>query len=221
MWIRIVCAAFGFFFGSIPSGYLVGKYKGVDLKQVGSGNVGSTNVLRTMGRKYALLTLILDMMKCIVPVILTSIMFYEYSEMHYLITLYTGSGAVFGHIFSPFLKFKGGKGIATSGGMLICLDPILAFCTIAMVFVVTAVTGYVSLGSIIAALVVIIFHIIMILTAYTPGWWFYKQNHTLRQGPEIMCVILILAAVVLFRHRENIKRLFNGTENKVSLKGRK
>lgn len=221
MAVRLICFLIGFGFGSIPTGYLVARSKGIDIKHTGSGNVGTTNILRTMGRGWALMTLILDMLKCIIPVMISSLVFREQTDMHYLITLYTGCGAVLGHIFSPFLKFQGGKGIATSGGMLICLDPILAFGTIAMVFIVTGFTGYVSLGSIIAAAVVIIFHIVMIATGYTPGWWFYKQNHEPGQGAEIMIVILILAGLVLLRHRENIKRLLSGRENKVSLTGKK
>lgn len=221
MLTRLICIMVGFAFGSIPNGFLIAKSRGVDLKHEGSGNVGSTNVLRVMGRGYALLTLILDMAKCIVPCIIMARVLRSYSDMHYLITLYTGAASVLGHIFSPFLRFRGGKGIATSGGLLVCLDPLLALCTIGMVFVVTGFTGYVSLGSIAAAVVVIIFHIVMLATGYIPGWWFYKQNHIPGQGVEIMCVILLLAAVVLYRHRENIRRLLNGTENKVSLRGKK
>lgn len=216
--MRTLCLLIGFLFGSIPSGYIIARSKGIDLKHTGSGNVGSTNVLRTMGRGYALLTLIMDMLKCIIPVVIMSLLFHEHTDMHYLITLYTSSGAVLGHIFSPFLKFQGGKGVATSGGMLICLDPVLALATITMVFIVIIATGYVSLGSLMACVVVIVFHIVMLFSGYIPGWWFYKQNYISNQAPEIMCVISILAIVVALRHRENIKRLIIGKENKVSLR---
>lgn len=221
MWIRFICTIIGFAFGSIASGYLIAKTNGVDLKHVGSGNVGSTNVLRSMGRKYALLTLFMDMAKCIIPVVILAFAFKTHENMHYLTTLYTGAGAVLGHIFSPFLRFHGGKGVATSGGLLICLDPILALVTIAMVFIVTGITGYVSLGSIIAVMVVVTFHIVMLATGYVPGWTFYKQNYEAGQAWEIMCIIIILALLILYRHRENMKRLLNGTENKVSFMGRK
>ena len=108
MSMRIICLVTGFIFGSIPNGYLIARSKGVDIRHTGSGNVGTTNVLRSMGKKYGALTLLLDMAKAIVPIIIMQLFYGDVHETRYITTMYTGLGAVLGHDFSPWLNFNGG-----------------------------------------------------------------------------------------------------------------
>ena len=218
MSIRAVCFLTGVIFGSIPNGYLLAKSKGVDLRHTGSGNIGSTNVLRSMGRGYGALTLILDMLKSIVPVIFMQIIFKSHEDMRYLITLYTGFGAVLGHDFSPWLHFNGGKGIATSGGIIAITDPIIFIIDLVTIFGTAIVTGYVSLGSLLAASFYFIFNVIMVVNKKIPGWSIFKQNYANADAAEIILIAFLVTALAFFRHKANIVRLLNGSENKISLK---
>ncbi len=201
MSMRIICLIVGFIFGSIPNGYLIARSKGVDIRHTGSGNVGTTNVLRSMGKKYGAMQL-----------------FYgDIHETRYITTMYTGLGAVLGHDFSPWLNFNGGKGVATSGGVLLTTDPLLITVTLAMVFITAKVTGYVSLGSLMASVVYIAFNLFVAITGYVPGWPFYPQYFSPSHSIEIIAVALIMAGITVFRHKANIIRLMNGTENKIKL----
>lgn len=217
MSMRIICLIVGFAFGSIPNGYLIARSKGVDIRHTGSGNVGTTNVLRSMGKKYGALTLLLDMAKAIVPIIIMQLFYGDIYETRYITTMYTGLGAVLGHDFSPWLNFNGGKGVATSGGVLLTTDPILITVTLAMVFITAKVTGYVSLGSLMASVVYIAFNLFVAITGHVPGWPFYPQYFSPSHRFEIIAVALIMAGITVFRHKANIIRLINGTENKIKL----
>ncbi len=218
MSIRIICLVVGAVFGSIPNGYLIAKSKGIDLRHTGSGNVGSTNVLRSMGKKYGAITLVMDMLKGIIPVIIMQYVFKNSENMRYLITMYTGLGAVLGHDFSPWLGFNGGKGIATSGGVVLTTDPLILIIDFVTIFGTAIITGYVSLGSMLATIFYFVFNVVIVLTESTPGWSFFKQYYDKNHGMEIIIIAFIMSAVAVCRHKANIIRLINGNENKISLK---
>ncbi|NLM53249.1 MAG: glycerol-3-phosphate 1-O-acyltransferase PlsY [Firmicutes bacterium] len=190
----IVAAAY--LLGSIPFGYLAGKLlKGIDIRQYGSGNIGTTNIHRILGLKPAIIVLILDVAKGLLPVLLARY-FTDSTTLH----LVTGFAAIVGHNWPLFLKFRGGKGIATSIGVFIGLAPLVLLIGCIVGGLVIAVTRYVSLGSIIGALSA---PIAMIILDMPPVYIFFG---------------IIICIMVIWRHRENIVRLLNGTENKLGTK---
>ena len=194
-----------FLLGAVPFGFLAGKRKGIDLRKVGSGNIGATNTFRALGWKTGTVVFLLDAMKGFLPVFvathLPAYLQHPTFDKHGWGAMAVGIVAMLGHIFSPFLGFKGGKGVAAALGVLIGLSPILAL--IAFVVFVTTVwlTKYVSLGSMLSATVQ------AILIWFWPGQLLAAQ------------VFGTFAAVfIVIRHKDNIKRLMNGTENKFSFK---
>lgn len=190
--------------GSINSSILISKaVMGKDIRESGSGNAGATNMLRTMGKKYAIITLIIDILKGVVALLLAklAIRFGAYAVSTYI----AGVAVVIGHNFPVFFGFKGGKGVATSLGVILLLDWKIGLITLIIALAIMAVSKYVSLGSIMAALVfVIIQTVVMIVT----------DNFDITR---FLCV-LILGGLLIIRHRANIVRLLNGTENKLGAK---
>ena len=189
-----------FFVGSIPTGILVGRYYGIDPREFGSKNIGATNLNRVLGKKAGLLTLLGDFLKGIVAVQIPLIIGLENPE---LIMPVTGLFAIFGHCFSPFLKFRGGKGVATSFGVLVILALIPSVLGFVSFIGIVFLSGYVSIASIVAATVV-------------PALIFvnYPQNYNY----QTLVVSMICAVLITFRHKENIKRLVSGTETKFNLR---
>ncbi|MFB3895917.1 MAG: glycerol-3-phosphate 1-O-acyltransferase PlsY [bacterium] len=183
--------------GSIPTGYWLGRMKGVDIREFGSGNIGMTNVLRVLGKPYAILTFIVDVGKGTVAVTLLPWLFHTPDPW---MKVLAGLAAVCGHNWTVFLKFKGGKGVNTSAGVFLGLAPIPTLIVLLIFGIILALFRYVSLGSMIAA---VCFPILMLI---------FHQN--------ILYIILsiLLALFILIRHISNIKRLIAGTENKFSLK---
>lgn len=192
-----------YFVGAIPTSYLVGRWlKGIDLREHGSKNLGATNVYRTLGWKYAIPVGLFDVAKGAVPVLLFGP---KVPEVAYF-PVWCGVAAVVGHVFSVFVRFKGGKGVATAAGMVIGLAP-LAFPVVLIIWaLVVWLTGYVSLGSIIAA-------------AVFPfaDWWL----HPGRRGAVTLLIDLALAGFIIWKHRVNIQRLLAGTENRFGKRGTK
>ena len=188
--------------GSVPTSFLVGKLKGIDVRRVGSGNVGATNVLRSVGKLPALFTLLVDILKGVIPVTLVAGLFFSQSTpvSSGVFRVLLGLGAVLGHSWSIFLKFKGGKGVATSCGVLGALLPKETAIAVAVFFIVLWLTKYVSLGSILLSLTV------PIIAALS--------------GRDIELVILAVTLCILitYRHKPNIKRLLSGTENEIGKK---
>ncbi|OLC28617.1 MAG: acyl-phosphate glycerol 3-phosphate acyltransferase [Verrucomicrobia bacterium 13_1_40CM_4_54_4] len=182
-------ALVSYLLGSIPAGYLVGRIAGIDIRKVGSGNIGATNVTRTLGRRYGYLVFVVDFAKGAVAVCIST-------------EIYGIVGAVFcvlGHVFPIWLKLKGGKGVATSAGVLFGLMPLAALIG-GVVWVFTfEVTRYVSVASVTTA---------VILPVAVLG--LMHARHT--NGMEMFYFSLCLAAVVVFRHRSNLSRLVHGTE---------
>lgn len=188
----IFLAIISYFIGSIPTGVILAKYFGnVDLRNVGSGNIGATNVARAMGKKFGAITLLGDTLKGVIPTLLAIILLDSYYW-----TALVGLSAFLGHIFSIFLEFKGGKGVATALGVLLVTSPLATGIGLLVFILVFAVSRYVSAGSIAAAVIIPI-----------AVYW------TKRPFPLILLASLI-SVFVIYRHLENIKRLMNGTEKR-------
>jgi glycerol-3-phosphate acyltransferase PlsY len=186
----IVIAA-AYLIGSIPTGLLLGKAYGVDVRKEGSGNIGATNLYRTVGRKVGIITLIGDCLKGLLPVVLV-----KFSALPPEFAAWVGLAAFCGHVFSVFLKFKGGKGVATALGVFLALAPLAVAIAIALFAVLMFFWRYVSLGSIAAAA-------IMPLAVFLLG-----------ESRIVTTVTFIIAMIVILRHHENIKRLLSGSESK-------
>ncbi len=179
--------------GSIPSGlWIVRSLFGIDIREYGSKNIGTTNVFRTVGAKAALLVLIIDVIKGILAV---AAMNYLFADP--LLNVVTALGALLGHNYSAFLGFKGGKGVATGLGLLVYLMPKVSLGCFLVWLALVLATRYVSLGSIVAAVLAPVF-----------SWYFdYPPAYIVFGG--------IAGLFVVIRHKENIKRLLNGTESKI------
>ena len=212
--MRFVILIIGaYLLGSIPFGLLIARAHGKNLRGIGSGNIGATNVSRALGRKWAGVCFCLDVLKGLVPMIAASkIISYPPSAAELLLALAVGCAAVSGHIFPIYLKFKGGKGVATSFGVALGLWPYYTVCAVpglAIWTVVALMWRYVSLASIAAS---VAFPLVLILAIIvTPGWEFANLWPLLVAATAIPLMVIV-------RHRENIKRLITGPECKV-LKG--
>lgn len=202
MFIKIlICLVLGYCFGCISTGYIVGKANKIDIRKYGSGNAGTTNALRTLGWKAGLLTFLGDALKAIIPILLIRLVIFPDYDALNLLMLYTGLGAVLGHNFPFWLHFKGGKGIAATGGVMLAYDWRLAVAALVVFLIIVVITRYVSLGSLVISILLPIWIII-----------FYPGNlHMIIVG-----IIFTLSAFI--KHRSNIKRLISGTENKIGQK---
>lgn len=190
-----------YFIGSIPFGFLVTKIiKGVDIRQIGSGNPGATNVSRVLGKPYGILVFILDLLKGFLPVFLFDRLFAEHS--HSLPLILCGVGTICGHTFPVFLRFKGGKAAATGCGVFLWLAPLPLFISAAVWLLIVYLSRYVSLGSMLSSIVLVT---CLMLFSHDP----FGHELYLTLFSIFICVLLII------RHKSNIKRLFNGTENKI------
>ena len=208
---RIVAVAIGYAIGLFQTGYLYGKSHGIDIREHGSGNSGTTNTLRTLGWKAGAITFIGDVAKAIVAVIIVHFLFREMEGLK-VIELYAGFGAVLGHNFPFYLKFKGGKGIASTSGMILAVCPQAApLCLILFIAIVLA-TRYVSLGSII----MVIAFVVQTITYNHLGWLGVESGYML----EFDILAACFTALAIWQHRANIKRLINGTENKFGQKAK-
>ena len=189
----LLCYAVGHLFGSIPCGlWIVQALHGIDIREYGSKNIGTTNVFRTVGGKTAALVMAADMIKGILAVALMNYMF-----NNHMLNVVTALGAVLGHSYSLFLGLKGGKGVATGLGLLLYLMPQACIFSFGVWLVIVLITRYVSLGSIVAAICTPIF-----------AWYFdYPVSY--------ICLAGLCGFFIVIRHIENIKRLLNGTESKI------
>ena len=202
MWAKIVCLVIGYGFGLFQTGYFYGKRNGIDIRKYGSGNAGTTNALRTLGKKAGAITLAGDCLKAILAILLVSLIFGRaFPEQIMLLKLYAGAGCVLGHNFPFYLGFKGGKGIATTGGVIFAFHWQLGLICAAVFLIITIISKYVSLGSICMVLI-----IPFILYFNNPQDW------------KLVVVGCIFTAMAIWRHRANIVRLMNGTENKLGQK---
>lgn len=207
---RLMALVIGYFCGCFPTGYMVGKSKGIDIRKHGSGNTGATNTLRTLGWGAAAITFAGDCIKTILAIIIAKVLFHRTGFDMTLLELYAGLGAVLGHNFPFYFKFKGGKGIACTGGLAFALFPgAVPVCFVVFVLCI-ALSKYVSLGSIMMAILLVVQ--IFVFNFYgilgVPEASVY----------EFDTLVLILGVLAIFQHRENLVRLFKGTENKLGQK---
>jgi glycerol-3-phosphate acyltransferase PlsY len=195
-----VCIA-AFFLGAIPFGLIAGKLRGVDLRQRGSGNIGATNALRELGVPIGVTVFLLDGLKGLLPVLAA-----RWLDLPSWWVVGAGLCAALGHIFSPFIRFKGGKGVATSLGVLIGLSPLVAGISFGVFLVAVFLTRYISLGSILGA-------------ATQMGLFVLLPAIYLTGNPLPYRIFGAVAGLlVIWRHQTNIKRLLAGTESKFGKK---
>ena len=212
---RSICLILGYFVGAIiQTGFWIGKFNHIDIRDYGSGNAGTTNTMRTLGKKAGMLTYFMDAFKsCFVAIIIHFIYGNNSGVSEMLLILYGGFGVVLGHNFPFYLGFKGGKGIAATSGMVISLILFPKYCFMFTILgiltfgIVTKLSRYVSLGSIIGIIGFFIEFVIWGLIGWLP----------LNQGefPEAAIVVFLFVALGVARHHANIKRLLNGTERKI------
>lgn len=208
---RLIALGIGYVFGLFQTGYFYGKSKGIDIRNEGSGNAGTTNSLRVLGWKAGLITFLGDLFKAILAVVLVKIIFDTmYPDAIKVLELYAGFGAVLGHNFPFYLKFKGGKGIACTSGMILAVCPLAAPLCLFLFIVSIAITRYVSLGSIL----VVTFYLIQVIVFGQMGYLDLEALYI----PEFYMISACFTIMGLWRHRANIGRLLHGTENKLGAK---
>lgn len=204
-WLPYLWIPLGYFIGATPFGYLAGRMKGIDIRQHGSKNIGATNAIRVLGKPIGLTVFALDVIKGWLPAWLAC-HFASQVEPASLIPVLTAIATVIGHNFTFWLGFKGGKGIATSAGALLPLMPVTILTAFALWCIVVKISKYVSLGSIVAAITL-------------PSSWLVQGIAAGKWWPAPIAFLACAACLMaLIRHRENIKRLMNGTENKTGQK---
>ncbi len=213
--IYLVLFAIGYIFGSFPSGVLISKlFFGFDIRTQGSGNMGSTNVIRVLGKKWGFIVQLMDLLKGYIPVIILPFILQNFYGNNFLnilspnklifYKLFIGTSAVIGHIFSFYVSFKGGKGINTSVGMMLAIAPIDIGITILCFVILLLIFGMVSLGSILGAIILPI----SILVRQ------FVFNHNIQGFDVLLTFSIFLALLIIFTHRTNIIRIFNGQESK-------
>lgn len=211
---RVICLAIGYICGMFQTSYIYGRMHGIDIREHGSGNAGTTNALRTLGKKAGAITLLGDCCKCIVAVWLAKLIFGEScADIMPLLSLYAAAGCVLGHNFPAVLGFRGGKGIAASVGMLLAFDVrIFVICAIVF-FSIFFTTHYVSLCSMMAYVTFVIALVVLGSMGVYPV--------TSACLMEMYIVAILLAALAIYRHKANIVRLLQGNENKTILSKKK
>ena len=199
--IRIPCLLIGYFIGCIQTAYITGKVMAnIDIRSIGSGNAGTTNILREFGLKIGILVFAADILKAVLAFVLCRQLFAFTGTDQLLLGFYAGAGVVLGHNFPVFLNFKGGKGIASSLGVIFCVDWRAALIIYAVGVTVIAISRFISLGSIV---------MLSLFPIFTLIWG---------KGAESIILAFFFAALAIFQHRSNIKRLLSGTERKLSFK---
>ena len=226
-----LCPLLAFLCGSIPFGWIFGKCKGIDIRQHGSGNIGATNVWRVLGKSCGIPCFLLDVMKGLVPTVIGLSLIYSsllhnplslnilepFAKLHpnsmltaQIFQVLTGLCTILGHNYSPWVAFKGGKGIATSAGVLIALMPAAVVILVLIWGLVFAISRYVSLASIIAAAA------LPLLTVW--GSYFHGKFADGTWNKPLLAFSILIAVLAIYKHRSNIQRLRNGTENRFSKK---
>lgn len=198
---RVIALGLGYLLGGIQTAVLYSRLKGMDIREHGSGNAGATNTLRVLGKKAGLVVFLGDVLKAALAVLIAELLFKEYA---YIAGLYAGIGAILGHSYPMFFKFKGGKGIAVTVGAIYMIDLRIALIASITFIVCASITRIVSISS-------------MLLTASIPLciFLFYRQEAF---GTEGIILGLFIALFTAYRHKENIKRLLKGTESKLGTK---
>lgn len=202
MLIRIIiCLAVGYGCGCISTGYLIGKANHIDIRDYGSGNVGTTNALRTLGWKAGALTYLGDFLKAVLPILLIQNFIFSDLPEAKMLGLYTGLGVMLGHNYPFWLHFKGGKGIAVTTGVMAAFDPLIIPFFIVLFSGAVWFTKYVSVGS-------------LCLAVFFPIWIVIRHPGDL----HMLILGVIFMGFAFIRHKDNLKRLKNKTENKIGQK---
>ena len=203
---------FAYLLGSVPFSFLIAKAHGKDLRKIGSGNIGATNAMRALGKKWGYLCLLLDILKGLGPMLLAPALL-EFGDQPcpgtLTLWLLVGCAPVLGHVFPVYLKFRGGKGVATSLGIVLGLWPYYTLCGIGafMIWLIILwVWRFVSLSSILAAISFPVFLVLFII--FDPSWDF-------AQLWPLVLVAILMASLLVIRHTGNIKRLLNSSESKI------
>lgn len=211
--IRLLCLIIGYFFGAFQTAYFYGKMHGIDIRTVGSGNAGTTNTLRVLGTKAGMIVLAGDVLKTVLAI--TFARFFIISNLapagtEYLYVLYTAAGAILGHNFPFYMQFKGGKGIASTFGLILSFHPWFIPMGFIVFLGIFMTTHYVSLGSLLIYAGFVIQMIIMGQSGALDA-----ANQAVLN--EMYVIAFLLMAMAYWKHRENIQRLLTGTERKTYL----
>ncbi len=207
---RLLCVMIGYVFGLFQTGYILGRIRGIDIRDYGSGNAGTTNAFRTMGSGMGFLTFFGDAFKCVFAALLTwALIGRHHADIWPLLCLYTGAGVILGHNFPFYLHFRGGKGIAATGGMIFALNIPLCMVAILTFGAGLFISGYVSVGS----LCVCVGFLIELIITGQAGLWGMTQPRLM----EMYILAALIVALAFFMHRDNIRRLIRGEEPKAGI----
>lgn len=208
--IRLVCLLIGYVFGCFQTSYIYGRLHGIDIRKYGSGNAGTTNSLRVLGKKAGIIVLLCDMLKTGLAIMLVRFLFRErYGDILYVLAIYAAAGAVLGHVFPFYLGFKGGKGIACTAGLIVFFHPYMILPQAVSFLAIFFTTHYVSLGSLVTELL-----LLAEMVLFGQLGVFGMSQGALN---ELYLVTALMAALAFWGHRENIKRLLRGEERKTYL----
>lgn len=211
--VRLLCLVVGYFFGAFQTAYFYGKMHGIDIRTKGSGNAGTTNTLRVLGTKAGMIVLAGDVLKTMLAIAVARFLIipnFGVSDAEYLYVLYTAAGAILGHNFPFYMQFKGGKGIASTFGLILSFHPWFIPVGVVLFLGAFLTTHYVSLGSL---LIYAGFVIQMIIMGQAGNLGELNQSTLI----EMYIIAFLLMAMAYWKHRENIKRLLTGTERKTYL----
>ena len=218
--IFIVCPLLGFLVGGIPFGVILTAARGIDIRTVGSGNIGATNVARALGRKWGYICFLLDVLKGVLPTALMGLLLSRWqlrdSSLGFLTWSLVGCSTVLGHVFPIYLRFRGGKGVATSAGVALAIWPFYTLPALLALFawlVTTLASRTVSIGSLVACLAFLI--------SYLAGFWIFAESRWIisawslaTQWPLLIFACLV-PVLIIIRHRANITRLLTGQESQI------
>lgn len=207
---RLICIVIGYVFGLFQTAFIYGKMHGIDIRQHGSGNAGTTNTLRVLGTKAGLIVFAGDVLKCVLAIVVCGAIFGKsHPDEVYLLKLYAASGAILGHNFPFYLNFKGGKGIAATAGLILAFHPAFIPVGIVLFFGAFILTHYVSLGSL------LVYAGLMIEMVVLGQMGFFGATQAVLL--EMYAVTAFLTIMAYYKHRDNIKRLIKGEERKTYL----
>lgn len=213
MGMRIISLLIGYGCGLFQTSYIYGRMKGIDIREKGSGNAGTTNALRTLGKKAGIIVMVGDIVKCILAAVIVWLLFgRNHPELDYLLRTWAGFGCIMGHNYPFYMGFRGGKGVACTAGFINTISWQMTIIGNILFFSNLFITHYVSLGSLMVGVM------LLIGTIITGQLGMFHLS-----GPaqlEMYVVVAVITLQIFIRHRENIKRLLNGTERKTYLSGK-
>ena len=209
--VRLYCILIGYVFGLFQTAYIYGKLHGIDIRTVGSGNAGTTNALRVLGKKAGFIVFLGDVLKTVLAIIVARLLFAESNpDIIYLLSLYTAAGAILGHNFPFYMGFKGGKGIAATAGLIVAFHPYFIVVELSVFLITFFTTHYVSLGSLLV-------YTALMIQLVISGQMGLFEGMSQASLYELYGVGAFLMVMAFWRHRQNIKKLIEGTERKTYL----